>query len=253
MHVLSQVFWVSKAGNSVDEYEDAFWPRHRVDRSTEGFSCAVADGATETSFSGIWANILVRAYCKSQLTKSTLLKSLPKLQRTWREQIGTKPLPWYAEEKLRSGAFSSILGLTLTNSILEDGSLAKWEAMAIGDSCLFQVRSGCLITAFPLEHSREFNSRPSLLSSNPQYNDSLARIIHRKKGNWEPGDEFYLMTDALACWFLHAVEQHEDWWRLVCNLGTPDQVAPFTEWVAELRRTGLIRNDDVTLLRVETV
>lgn len=253
MHVLSQAFWVPKVGNTVDEYEDAFWPKHTIDCSAEGFSCAVADGATETSFSGIWANILVRAYCKGHLKESVLLKTLPKLQKTWRNLVGTKPLPWYADEKLRSGAFSSILGLTLMSPILEEGSPAKWEAMAIGDSCLFQVRGGCLISAFPLEHSHEFNSRPSLLSSNPQYNDSLAKITYRKKGNWEPGDEFYLMTDALACWFLNAFEQHTNWWQLVRNLGTPDQVAPFNEWIDELRRTGLIRNDDVTLLRVETV
>jgi hypothetical protein len=252
MNVLSEAFWVPKAGNTTDEYEDAFWPTRQIDSSAEGFICAVADGATETSFSGIWANILVRAYCKRDLSNSVLFKSLPKLQKTWRELVGTKPLPWYAEEKLRSGAFSSILGLTLVSALRKGGRPAKWEAMAVGDSCLFQVRDRRLIAAFPLEHSRDFNSRPSLLSSNPEYNNSLARIISRKKGRWEAGDEFYLMTDALACWFLNAVEQHEDWWELISNLGTSAQVAPFTDWISELRKTGLIRNDDVTLLRVET-
>ena len=99
MHVLSHAFWVSKAGNTVDEYEDAFWPKRPIDCNAEGFSCAVADGATETSFSGIWANILVRTYCKGHLKESVFLKSLPKLQKTWRNLVGNKPLPWYAEEK----------------------------------------------------------------------------------------------------------------------------------------------------------
>jgi hypothetical protein len=70
MHILAQAFWLPKAGNNIDEYEDAFWPRRQIDASAEAFSFAVADGATETSFSKLWAEMLVRALrCSREVTQ----------------------------------------------------------------------------------------------------------------------------------------------------------------------------------------
>ena len=81
MHVVAEAFWLPKAGNTLEEYEDAFWPRKSIDRSTSMFRCAVADGATETSFSAVWAQTLVRAYCRGHLYEGkTLLKRLASLQ-----------------------------------------------------------------------------------------------------------------------------------------------------------------------------
>ncbi len=249
MHLVAQAFWLPKEGNSWEEYEDAYWPERQVDQKADAFSFAVADGATETSFSGVWAKILVRAYCRGQLSERKLSKSLPRLQSAWLKRVSGKPLPWYAEEKLRSGAFSSLLGLTV-KFFPGEGRAAEWQAIAIGDSCLFQVRGHNLITAFPLTHFEQFNSRPYLLSSNPTYNSYLARNIVRAVGSWETDDAFYLMTDALACWFLKTIECGEKPWEIVRDLATSDQIAPFAEWITELRKVGAIRNDDVTLLRV---
>src|SRR2546422_7087812 len=111
MHLFAQGFFLPKAGNSHEEYEDAFWPQERIDLHTPAFRCAVADGATETSFSGLWAQMLVRAYCKGELSRKR--QDLSRLQRNWLKFVSGRPLPWYAEEKLRSGAFSSIVGLAL--------------------------------------------------------------------------------------------------------------------------------------------
>jgi hypothetical protein len=248
MHVLAQAFWLPKLGNSQSEYEDAFWPGHPVDRTLREFACAIGDGATETSFSGLWSEYLVRAYCKGQLSKSKLRKALPRLQDRWLGAVSGVPLPWYAEEKLRSGAFAAIVGLTLRES---RGCDVLWTATAVGDSCVFQIRGDAVVTAFPLEQPEQFSNRPILLSSNPTYNDSLDHIAVRTTGVAEEGDSFFLMTDALACWFLASVRLGERPWEFIRDLGTSDDVAGFANWVAELRRTGSLRNDDVTLLRVE--
>ena len=64
MHVFAQPFWAPKQGNEDNEYEDAFWPRKSIEHRATSFHCAVADGATETSYSGIWAKQLVRYLCK---------------------------------------------------------------------------------------------------------------------------------------------------------------------------------------------
>ena len=99
------VFWLPKAGNTPAEYEDAFWPRHYCLDSSGPVRLAVADGATETSFSGLWARLLVAAYGRGRLTVDENEPALRRIRRIWKRAVGQKPLPWYAEEKLRSGAF----------------------------------------------------------------------------------------------------------------------------------------------------
>jgi len=108
MHAKIQTFWLPKAGNKPSEYEDAFWPRKPLDRTAPPIRLAVGDGATETSFSALWARLLVRDYGIGYLTAGSLLERLPRLQDLWWRRVSKDPLPWYAEEKLRDGAFSSL-------------------------------------------------------------------------------------------------------------------------------------------------
>lgn len=259
MHVLAQAFSLPKAGNSVEEYEDAFWPEQQVDKTVKSFSFAIADGATETSFSGLWARMLVRSYCKGELAKSKMQKTLSSLQRKWLDVVSQKPLPWFAETKIQSGAFSSLVGLTIYHSAMDKRGLPQWQAIAIGDSCLFQVRDDKLITSFPLNDSEQFNNSPSLLSSNQAANVELEKNIIHKTGTLVEGDTFYLMTDALACWFLQEYESNRkpwaDWSRILyadcVDNDLSDQQIRFSNWIADLRTSRLIRNDDVTSLRVE--
>lgn len=249
MDVLAEAFSLPKAGNTPEEYEDAFWPRKSIDRSVPKFRCAIADGATATSFSGLWARTLVRAYCRGHLSGGkTLLKRLASLQQQWKAAVGQKPLPWYAEEKLRQGAFSSLLGLTIRGE--QGAEQLQWDALAVGDSCLFQIRKDKVITKFPLTCSDQFTDRPALLSSNPMSNDRLADHIHPASGQWHEGDAFYLMTDAIACWFLRAIERGDAPWTMIPDLGTEDSLN-LKEWIACLREEGRLSNDDVTILRVD--
>ena len=254
MYIMVDSFSLPKAGNSDEEYEDACSPAETcVYNDVDVFNFAVADGATETSFSGLWAKLLVSEYCAGQLaTAKKISKSLPKLQTQWYEQVNTKSLPWFAEEKLRSGAFSSILGLTVKSASSGENDALRWQAIAIGDSCFFQVRRDTLITSFPFSHSKQFNNRPSLLSSNPAYNADIEKYAIQKKGLLNLNDIFYLMTDALACWFLNAIECKEKPWEALRDLGT-DAAAPFPDWIGQLREKCQIRNDDVTLLRVHVM
>lgn len=247
MRVLAQAYSLPKEGNSPEEYEDAYWIRQPAEESAEEFSFAVADGATETSFSGAWAKLLVEAYCSGKFIDTERTSTLTELREKWLGQIGDAPLPWYAEEKLRSGAFSSLLGLTIRHTSSEGGGMrVDWEAMAIGDSCLFQVRDDTILIAFPLEHSKDFNSRPALLSSNSSDEEEFAEYLITHRGTVEPGDTFYLMTDALGCWFLKAFEEGEKPWQI--RRTSPED---FERWVSKLRQQKVIRNDDVTMLRIE--
>jgi hypothetical protein len=243
MLVRAHTLWLPKSGNTPEEYEDAFWPDHVIDREVGAFRCAVADGATETSFSGLWARILVRAWCKGRLEASQMELHLPKLQRIWQRAIGSRPLPWYAEEKVRAGAFASLLGLELSFESSEPCTSGKWRALAVGDTCLFHVRGRRLLCAFPLELSASFGNTPHLVSSKANGNGQLASHLRIADGTWRGGDVFLMLTDALAAWYLRLREQ-----RRAPRLPV---VADFEEWVGCQRAARLLKNDDLTAMRVE--
>ncbi len=249
MKINAEFFWLPKAGCSETDYEDAFYPRELVQPAQRSFRCAVADGATDSSFSGLWARLLVEAFVKTCDEPSDLERILAEIQPLWECQVGQRSLPWYAEEKVQAGAFSSLLGLTLSERV--DAGCCEWQALAVGDACLVQVRDEQVIVKFPIEHSSRFNTMPFLVASNPSYNAKLRENLVSRHGGIQPDDTFYLMTDALACWFMTADEQGCAPWRALRNLTTTSQRESFAELVDSLRARRELKNDDCTLIRID--
>ncbi|HZU13808.1 MAG TPA: protein phosphatase 2C domain-containing protein [Chloroflexota bacterium] len=225
-----------KRGSTPEEYEDARWPvRSGVHRSLR---CAVADGATEASFSGLWARLLVEAFRHGRLDAA--LTALPALQEQWQAAVAGIPLPWYAEEKARLGAFSALLGVTVTGG--------RWDAVAVGDSCLFHIREGGLLAAFPIERAEDLAAAPHLVSSLPRHNAALPAHLRTACGELRDGDVLYLATDAMAGWLLRRLADgacHNELAAL--------RPAGFPAWLDAQRDAGTIRNDDTTLIRIDAV
>lgn len=244
MRIRARTRYLVKGGNAPDEYEDAFWP---VDGEFDlpTYRCAIADGATETSFSAMWSRLVVRAYARGQFEPRRFTRSLTALQQQWRLEVGARPLPWYAEEKLSYGAFCAFLGLTIRQ---QDGGLV-WQALAVGDCCLFQVRGGDLVASFPFDDPAAFGSRPHLLPSRPGRTADLSDHLIRASGWTERGDTFLLMSDALSVWFLGACAAGQTPCLVLQRLMNEDGCR-FGEWVNELRAARLLRNDDVTVSAV---
>jgi hypothetical protein len=250
MHVTARVLWQPKAGNRLDEYEDAFWPPRTINRTinrsgkTGGrFRFAVADGATETSFAGLWARRLVRAYGDGCFAAGDWLDQLRREQAAWYAEVLQKPLPWYAEEKVRSGAFAALLGLELVSS-------GSWRSWAVGDCCLLQWRAGALVAAFPALHAAFFTSRPFLVPSNSAHNAGLMQEVSTANGAWQPGDRFALVSDALGHWLWEQLEANAPPWPLLEELQRAGQQRTFAQWIDSLRAESGLRNDDVTALLV---
>ena len=172
------------------------------------------------------------------------------LKKQWLQSLANKQLEWYAEQKAESGAYAALLGLTLQSS--DNGG--SWEAEAIGDCCLMLVRDGNLIEKFPLTESEQFNSSPVLLSSTSDGEEAeLEEALVKISGSWQPGDVFYLMSDAIARWAYQRQEEHSD--AVLFLKGMLEQKD--IEQLAEVQRTlldadsrPLMRNDDITLMRV---
>jgi hypothetical protein len=236
-------FSLHKEGNAADEYEDAFASNPKSGRF------AVADGASESSFAGSWAKLLVEGFVA--LRGRTSMDWIAPLQQRWAAGVDHLELNWYAEEKRQQGAFATFLGLWFKKP--QEEKEARWKVLAVGDCCVFQVREDRLMVAFPVKKSTDFGNRPTLVGSRSLRNgsDPLAAAQH-KLGRWKPGDRFFLMTDALAEWFLKRhEEQRKPWESLLRRLDEPKSIVALTGYVEQLRRQRELNNDDVTLLVVE--
>jgi hypothetical protein len=64
-------------------------------------------------------------------------------------------------------------------------------------------------------------------------------------GEARPGDQFLLMTDSPARWFLEVVEAGGRPWDVLLGLADSEEFAAF---IAGTRQGRAMRNDDVTLM-----
>jgi hypothetical protein len=259
MEALLTPLRVQKAGNAAEEYEDAFYPADHGTHDGAELRFAVADGASEGMLSGAWASILVKLHGQFDWTEGSAEEFLDRAYGDWRtfrseylrdRDQRNRPVQWYEEPGLREGAFSTFLGLTLTAAVPNHGG--NWTAVALGDSCLFHIRAGAVVKTFPLEQSAEFNNHPVLFATTPARNGQALGAIRRGSGTFESGDVFYLMTDALARWSLQEEEEGRAPWSQLKNVVTRGD-PPFEGWIDGLRQTKRLRNDDVTLIRIDLV
>jgi hypothetical protein len=237
-------FWCAKAGNRREEYEDA-WAVRGSD-SPRAARVAVCDGATEASFSGLWAALLAETWVRSRASGPELAARLGPARRLWARKLRGRRLPWYAEEKARRGAYAAFLGVALAPRA------GGWRAVAVGDCNLFLLRGvgpGLrLLRAFPLERAEEFGSSPFLLGSLARPDDDPSPHVRVAEGVL-PGDGLLLLaSDALSAWLLRREEQGRPAWDAASPLGIADGL-DFEGLVAEAREDGC-RNDDMTLVRV---
>ena len=239
MSVRVSAFRLSREGEGRECCADAVSVRASARRF------AIADGATEAYDSGRWAALLTRAWTRTPVTPGedvadALARIGEALHRSWLR----RPLPWYADEKARKGSFATLLGFQLCG-------WSGWYAVAVGDSCLFQERAGELRTAFPLSDPEDFGHRPPLIPSLPGSHRGWPRGIRVTTGSAAPGDVFWLMSDAIACWYLGTWARRQALRReLHCAMLAPDDRS-FGALVARERRAGRLRDDDVAVLRVE--
>ncbi len=228
--VTHRAFWVPKRGQAEADYEDAYGC------SASGMlpcRAAVADGATESAFARRWARTLVSGFVDDAATDPEAFRAkLPGWQAVWIESVEqrTRRLPWYAEQKAEEGAFATLLGL----EIQPEG---RWQALAVGDCCLFQVRDDALIAQWPIDAPNAFTNRPGLVPSRSGYTGPDPLV---ETGSWLARDRFVLATDATAAWLMRTG---------VADVLRTDAEA-FRDRVRTARAEGLLRNDDVTLLEL---
>ena len=254
-----RVFTIPKWGNAPDENEDAAYPLTvncpiKLGKG-ESFSCALSDGATQSSFSRLWANILADEASRASIFISDPMRILEHAIPRWKNQVSRYELPWHAEEKVRRGAFATLVWLGI--KIIEGrprGMQGSWKALVLGDSCLFQLREGVLISSAPEPPGPDFSLNPVLFSSIAERNQQLFNRISSQitSGDCRSGDQFILVSDALAEWIFKNYNSGCEPFKMMQTrvFDAPANRSSFAAWVNSLREEKSIKNDDTTLASV---
>jgi serine/threonine protein phosphatase PrpC len=232
-----EAYQTPKRGSAPEECEDAWAAGARAGRF------AIADGASESAFAGLWARLLVEHFVREPQPWNNA-DWLAGPRRAWVDAVTPLELPWYAEIKRAEGAFAAFLGIAVRPP--RDEAPGRWRVLVVGDCCLLWLRCERLRRAFPLRHASEFGHTPLLLGSRGGTPEP-----RRSQGLWNPGDELLLASDALACWFLHEREAgRRPWTELRDIAASAEPPAAFAAWIDDARQYRGLRNDDVTLLRL---
>jgi hypothetical protein len=244
-------FSVPKYGHKERENEDA------VAFDAQAGWLAVADGATEASYSREWAEILAESISTAtkkpgNIKERMLERLIPSrrlgsmvadLQQKWYDQVPwdrLEDLGWLFVEKAQQGALATFLAVRIEEQ--------KWAAIGIGDCNLFIVgKNGIVKLSVPAETADEFGTSPSLVPSmpGPQVKQALSSLW-RKTGKWQPDESLIVCTDAVAAYLLYAVEKDASIMERLLAIETTKE---FAHWVQGARSTGM-RNDDATVALV---
>ncbi len=271
------------------DYSDAFFPDSpSLLRKSNVF--ALSDGTTQGMLNHEWAEILVKSFsdsCKScSDIEEALLKMIDKSTQQWdtmRHQYVANKNSVLDENEYRwlfeYGSHATFLGLRFDSDC--------WEAVAIGDTCLFVLDKKESPLLFPIEKASNFTDAPKLISSLAEKNADIGRRTKYVKKKLAKGNIFYLMTDALAHWFLSEYEiGKKPWNQIEDGIDETDNLAPnkrkvkirppqpdfrswrwpfkrrvrrpaenatspknsFEGWVGKLRASAEVVNDDITLM-----
>jgi len=191
---------------------------------------SISDGVSKSFFPKIWSDILVNKYVN---------------QKDWKDNnefIVERPeTKWFTKSQYnrKDPALATFVGLQFLESD------QKWIAQALGDSFLFFIPKDSKEIEIKLSTKHE----PIVFDNFPDY---LSSIGSSHKGEKKPikGEKikegtFYLMTDALAEWFLLNTEQAK---QTLDNIKTQEQ---YLETIANERNANRLNDDDSAVLILE--
>lgn len=243
-------FTLPKSKENIEDIQDAF--SFNDDRTI----VAIADGASTSLYPRQWADILVKKFCDYRND------SIEDIYQNWQEWL--KPLQeewfnyfqeiqqdsstqWYLKpSQYKDCASSTFLGLKLHYP--DSSGKNYYECVAIGDSCLFHIKSReSKVWFFPMKKSQDFTSVTDAFHSSPRYHNSNPKL---HTDFYEKDDIFLLTTDALAEWIFKELESQGKRWQALRELSDKNE---FEKLIGKLRSDKLIKNDDTTLVRLKVI
>jgi hypothetical protein len=207
---------------------------------------AIADGVTNSDFSGEFARALVRHWTsKPAADAADFGKFLKKVQAEWEAetapQIQGRATNWYNRNKVWK-ADAAFVGAQLVRS----GKKQQLKVLGIGDTVAILVRDGEIKKSFPLGKAADFSDQVQALPSKGEPSYKV------REASWDvkPGDEVYMATDALAAWILGEVEAGREPFKIIGPIKKAATLAEFTAFARAGKVKGRVpmNVDDTTLM-----
>jgi hypothetical protein len=227
---------------SAEQYIDCA-DNYAVNKNSHRFS--VSDGVSKSFFPKVWSEILVSQFVeRTDLKEKELIKVC---QDEWQKRIDEiVSLPetkWFTKSQYsrKDPALATFVGL----QFLEKEK--KWSASALGDSFLFFVPKGYkdyqndLVRLSSKVEPIVFDNFPDYLTS---IGDSHKGRAKEKSGKLRNGI-FYLMTDALAEWFIKEGE------NAIGKITVWKSQADFERFITQAIEENQLTNDDCAILCIE--
>jgi len=216
---------------------------YSVSETNNKFS--ISDGVSQSFFPKIWSEILVSQFVeRTDLKESELIKVC---QTEWQKRIDELvSLPetkWFTKSQYnrKDPALATFVGLQFFEKE------KKWSASALGDSFLFFVPNGFkdyqkeLVKLSSKTEPIVFDNFPDYLTS---IGDTHKGRPKEKSGNLRNGT-FYLMTDALAEWFIKEGE------NAIGKITVWQSQADFERFISQAIEENQMTNDDCAILCIE--
>lgn len=207
---------------------------------------AISDGVSKSFFPKVWADTLVNNWVEKEWESDE--NYIEYCQGDWLQkvtEIVNKPeTKWFTKNAFnrKEAGLATFVGL----QFYKKSKKWYWKANALGDSFLFFVPSKL----------KDFETEVLKLSSKPEpivfdnFPDYLSSIGNKHHGKKQPKGEaltegtFFLMTDALAEWFINeqrnAIHKTEVW----------QSQLDFERFIAE-ERLSKLGNDDSAILIIK--
>jgi hypothetical protein len=216
---------------------------YAVNKNSHRFS--ISDGVSRSFFPKIWSEILVTQYVeRTDLKENELIKVC---QNEWQERIDEiVSLPdtkWFTKTQYnrKDPALATFVGLQFFEKE------KKWTSTTRGDSFLFFVPTDYkdyhkdLVKLSSKAEPIVFDNFPDYLTSIGESHRGRSKV---KYGNLRNGT-FYLMTDALAEWFINEGKNAPEkikYWK---------SQAEFERFISQEIDKNLLTNDDCAILCIE--
>ncbi|MDD1414345.1 hypothetical protein MEN41_06690 [Dolichospermum sp. ST_con] len=243
-----------KENESINDCQDYF----QINLENNCF--AIADGASQSFYPSIWAELLVKHFCQNpNINKGNWEDWLQPIQEKWLVEVEQRVIKaknenspvWVQNQNrfsFREPATSTFIGLQFIGG--------KVTGSIVGDSCLFIVEGDQLSKKYQLIHtyllkkSKDFNDCPGYFASYNKDNnfipDNFQISLNQKKS--QKDIYFILATDALSEYIFKCTENKDNIFEILLNISSSGNT--FENFVASARNSDSIKmkNDDVTLL-----
>jgi hypothetical protein len=219
--------------------------RYAYNKSQNKF--AISDGVSKSFFPKIWADVLVNKWVDSKEFDEA--QFILDCQKDWLNQVTeivNKPdAKWFTKNAFnrKESGLATFVGLRFYKKKKE----WFWKADALGDSFLF----------FVPKKIKDFSKECIVLSSKQEpivfdnFPDYLSSLGNNHKGekhlkeNPLTSGTFYLMTDALAEWFLNEKD------NAISKINVWQNQKDFERFVDEERHNEKLGNDDSAILIIK--